>query len=62
MSKVEWNRRKLSKEVANLVGCQCQFWLACSVHPNLGNRDFIHVSIELHLNVSNLNLNLGNRR
>ena len=34
--------------------------LACSVHPNLGNRDFIHISIEHQLNVSNLNPNLGN--
>ena len=35
--------------------------LACSVHPNLGNRHFIHVSIELQLKGSNQNPNLSNR-
>ena len=38
-----------------------ELWLACSVHPNLGNRHFIHVSIELQLKGSNQNPNLSNR-
>ena len=60
MSQIEVSDWRLKKDLAGFLKVSAKIRLACSVHPNLGNRDFIHASVQLQLNVSNPNPNLGN--